>query len=338
MKSLLAAVALITAVLSFKAGMGMGVPGPHPRPATSVSEAAVTPVRPTLSRRDSSLTARAHTRRVADGLLAPRSLDALNDVLDVYCIDCHSNDLQLGNLSLEGFDIARADTARMKAEKMIRKLRAEMMPLAGRPRPPSDTLQMVANAIERVIDRASMPNAGSRTFQRLNRPEYENAIRDLLGVEVNAADYLPLDTKSANFDNIADAQLLSPTLLEAYLNAAAAVSLLAVGDKNAPASMATYRVSPYISQHPWDHEDGAPYGTRGGVVAQHTFVADGLYELRFNVAGGTGTQLEDIDVSIDGARATLVHYERGVNKSFSAQDLPLGVDLYRTEPLRITAG
>ena len=102
--------------------------------------------------------------------------------------------------------------------------------------------------------------------------------------------------------------------------------------------MTTYRVSPYISQHPWDHVDGAPYGTRGGIVAQHTFVADGLYELRFNVAGGIGTQLEDIDVSIDGERVALLHYERGVNKSFAAQDLPFGVDLYRTAPLKVTAG
>src|SRR4030095_2155868 len=141
-----------------------------------------------------------------------------------------------------------------------------------------------------------------------------------------------------NFDNIADAQLLSPTLLEAYLNAAATVSLLAVGDKDAPTTLTTYRVSPYISQHPWDHVEGAPYGTRGGVVAQHTFVADGRYELRFNVAGGVGTQLEDIEVSIDGERVAVLKYERGVNKSFSMQDLPLGVDLYKTEPLKVTAG
>ena len=141
---------------------------------------------------------------------------ALNDVLDVYCIDCHSNDMKLGNLTLEGFDIGHADTTRLKSEKMIRKLRAEMMPLAGRPRPPSDTLQMIAKRAEarRRWGLATLTRA--RTFQRLNRPEYENAVRDLLGVDVDAAEYLPLDTKSANFDNIADAQLLSPTLLESY--------------------------------------------------------------------------------------------------------------------------
>ena len=85
-----------------------------------------------------------------------------------------------------------------------------------------------------MIDRASQPNPGTRTFQRLNRSEYERVIRDLLGIEVNAGDFLPLDTKSANFDNIADVQALSPTLLEAYLNAAAAVSRMAIGDRNAP--------------------------------------------------------------------------------------------------------
>jgi hypothetical protein len=339
MKSFLAAAAILAAAVSFEVGMRMSEAAAHAVPAAASSAPTAAPVTLASGPHETPRDARpVRARRASPATYTRAQLDALNDVLDAYCIDCHSNDLKLGNLSLEGFDIGHADTARVKAEKMIRKLRAEMMPLAGRPRPPSDTLQMVANAIERVIDKASAPTAGSRTFQRLNRPEYENAVRDLLGVDINAADYLPLDTKSANFDNIADAQLLSPTLLEAYLNAAATVSLLAVGDKNAPTTLTTYRVSPYISQHPWDHVEGAPYGTRGGVVAQHTFVADGLYELRFNVAGGVGTQLEDIDVSIDGERVSLLKYEAGVNKSFAMQDLPLGVDLYKTDPLKVTAG
>jgi hypothetical protein len=189
-----------------------------------------------------------------------------------------------------------------------------------------------------VIDRATPPNPGSRTFQRLNRAEYERAVRDLLGVRVNAGDWLPLDQKSANFDNIAAAQLLSPTLLEAYLNAATAVSRLAVGDSAAPVTLTTYRVSPFTSQHPWDRAEGAPYGTRGGIVADHTFITDGLYELRFNVAGGIGTDLEDIDVSIDGERVSLLKYERGVNKSAAMQTIYLGMDLYRTPPIAIRAG
>jgi uncharacterized protein DUF1587 len=254
MKSLVAIVAILTAALSFRAGMTMSAPAPLMAPATLSPAPASALTRSDPAPHPTLLPPRAtHARRRGASLTSAGTIQALNDVLDAYCIDCHSNDLKLGNLSLEGFDIGHADTSRVKAEKMIRKLRAEMMPLAGRPRPSSDTLQMVAAAIERVVDRASPANAGSRTFQRLNRPEYENAVRDLLGVQVNASDYLPLDTKSANFDNIADAQLLSPTLLESYLNAAAAVSRMAVGDKNAPMTMATYRVSPYVSQHPWDH-------------------------------------------------------------------------------------
>jgi hypothetical protein len=283
---------------------------------------------------------RARAVHAAPAKRAPRdpSIDALNTVVDEYCIDCHSEGMLFGNLNLEGFDIARADTARVKAEKMIRKLRAEMMPLPGRPRPGGDTLRLIAEALERVIDRASAPNPGSRTFQRLNRAEYTRAVRDLLALDIDAGEYLPLDAKSANFDNIAAAQLLSPTLLEAYLNAATAVSRLAVGDSAAPTTLASYRVSPFASQHPWDHVEGAPFGTRGGIVAEHTFITDGTYEIRFNVEGGIGTALEDVDVSIDGERVALLKYEPGVNKSAAMQTIYLGMDLYRTPPIRVKAG
>src|SRR5439155_18552402 len=132
-----------------------------------------------------------------------------------------------------------------------------------------DTLVALVETLEQVIDKSSRPNPGARTFQRLNRPEYEHAVRDLLALDVNAGDYLPLDTKSANFDNIADVQALSPTLLESYLNAASAVSRLAVGDRKAGIAQTTYPVSSFISQHPWDHIEGTPYGTRGGIVADH---------------------------------------------------------------------
>ena len=340
MKSLIAAVAILTAALSFSVGMSMSAAAPQSGASAMLSSPSTPSSRPTTASHPVVRTSRiVHTRRPAAAPNSAASLDALNDVVDAYCIDCHSNDLKLGNLTLEGFDIAHADTAREKSEKMIRKLRAEMMPLAGRPRPPSDTLQMLADAIERVIDKASPPNAGladvpapqpPRVRERGSRPARRRG---------RTRPTICRSTRRARTSTTSPTcSSLSPTLLEAYLNAAATVSRMAVGDRNAPASMTTYRVSPYISQHPWDHVEGAPYGTRGGIVAQHTFLADGQYELRFNVAGGIGTQLEDIDVSIDGERVALLNYERGVNKSFSMQDLPLGVDLYKTEPLKLTAG
>src|SRR4029077_12911607 len=131
-----------------------------------------------------------------------------------------------------------------------RKLRTEMMPLPGAPRPGGDTLGMLAETIEQVIDKSRPTHPRTRPCQRFNRPEYEAAVRDLLGIEFNSGDYLPLDTKSANFDNIADVQSLSPTLLNSYLNAAASVARMAVGNRNAGGEMATYGVSPFASQHP----------------------------------------------------------------------------------------
>src|SRR5262249_61003490 len=112
------------------------------------------------------------------------------------------------------------------------------------------------------------PAPGRRTFQRLNRAEYERSVHDLLALDVDAGDYLPLDPKSANFDNIADAQLLSPTLMQSYLTAAAEISRLAVGDRAATAREPTYSLSRWGSQR--GPVDGAPHRPRGGLVPTHT--------------------------------------------------------------------
>jgi hypothetical protein len=177
------------------------------------------------------------------------------------------------------------------------------------------------------------PTPGRRTFQRLNRPEYQQAIRDLLDLEVRAEDWLPLDQMSANFDNIADVQALSPLLLEAYLNAAADISRMAVGDRNAPAINVNYKNSQYQSQHPWDYVEGAPFGTRGGMVVDHVFPADGMYTIGMTFAAGQNTQFEDIDVSIDGERVALMAYTR----SGEAADGRGGGAMW-TEPVFVRAG
>src|SRR4030095_7364613 len=141
--------------------------------------------------------------------------------------------------------------------------------------------------------------------------EYASAIHDLLNLDVDAGNWLPLDTKSANFDNIADAQALSPTLLESYLNAASAISRMAVGDRNAASVDATYTNAGYVSQHPWDHVDGAPFGTRGGLVVDHVFPADAEDVFDVQLVSGSCSYLEDVDISIDGERVALLAYETG---------------------------
>jgi hypothetical protein len=267
------------------------------------------------------------------------STAALNATVQRYCGSCHSPTTKKGNLSLKDFDVDSATSDLAVSEKIIRKLRAQMMPPPESRKPAGDTLLALVETLEQTIDKASAKqNPGTRTFQRLNRPEYEAAVRDLLGIEIDAGLYLPLDTKSANFDNIADVQALSPTLLESYLNAAAAVSRSAVGDRKAASTLVAYNASPFGSQHPWDHVEGAPFGTRGGIVADHIFPADAQYTFRINVSGGTGTRLEDVDVSIDGERIALLHYERGIGRNLASADAPNGADYLRMDTVRVKAG
>lgn len=272
------------------------------------------------------------------GLSAPSSAE-LNEVVDRYCAGCHNDRRLTGNLSLDGFDVADPFAQVETAENIIRKLRAGMMPPPGRRRPAGDTLADLALTLERTLDEAAFadPDPGHRTFQRLNRAEYQAAVRALLDLEIDAGDYLPLDTKSANFDNIADVQLLSATTLSTYLNAAAEVARIAVGDPNAPLSTTTYTNSGYLSQ--WDRMEGAPRGTRGGVSVVHVFPADGLYTFQMTFEHtttggfyGRVTEGEEIDVSIDGEQVALLAVDRWMDVSD-----PKGV-MMETEPVYVTAG
>lgn len=258
-----------------------------------------------------------------------------NDVIQATCVRCHNERRLSGNLSLVGFDADKADQNAEIAERMIRKLRAGMMPPVGVRRPGGDTLQTVVEQLEELIDDAAAraPNPGGRTFQRLNRAEYERAINDLLLLKVDASEWLQNDQMSANFDNIADVQSLSATLLESYLNAASEISRWAVGNRNAPTVDQAYKLPEYISQHPWDHVEGAPYGTRGGIVIDHVFPADAEYVFAITFAGGRNARLEDIDISVDGERVALLHYTR----SGAGAD-GRGGEGIRTEPIMLRAG
>jgi len=263
-------------------------------------------------------------------------------VIAEYCLECHDSDKAKGGLVLEKFDPARADQNAQSieiAEKMIRKLRAGMMPPAGPDRPDPEIIAALAASLEARIDEsaAARPNPGRRTFQRLNRAEYASSIRDLLGIEVDVAAFLPPDTISHNFDNIADVQVLSPTLLEGYLRAASRVSWDAVGDPDAAPSSATYKVPRTASQ--LDHVDGAPFGTRGGVSVVHNFPADGDYTFRMMLHSiptgqlyGSTVRGEQIEVSLNGQRLAIVD----INTRMSESD-PNGMNL-QTPPIAVKAG
>ena len=268
---------------------------------------------------------------------------ALTGVVQTYCQSCHNDRMLTGNLSLEGFDVAGAalnpdSTAR--TEKMIRKLRANMMPPPGVRRPSDETLLTLVEALESVVDTdaAAHPNPGRRTFQRLNRPEYERAVLDLLTLEIDAGNYLPPDTMSANFDNIADVQMLSATLLDGYLKAASEISQLAVGAPNAVPKQTTYSKSRAYSQ--WDQVEGAPYGTRGGFSVVHNFPADGDYIVKMafqhtTTGGLSGSTIRDeqIEISINGDPVATLQMDQWLRTSD-----PNGVNLEIEEPIFIRAG
>ncbi len=277
-------------------------------------------------------------RRLASASQPAASPAANAALVSQYCATCHSERGKAGELSLAGFDPDRATEHPAVAEKMIRKLRAGMMPPPGARRPSTEALVALAASMESKLDAASAanPDPGWRPFQRLNRAEYAREIKRLLSLDVDVSAFLPADTVSNGFDNIADAQTFSPTLMEGYLRAASRITMLAIGDPESSPSQATYKVSKATSQ--LARVDGAPLGTRGGVSVVHTFPADGDYVFSADfyaeplglLFGSTATG-EQLEVSIDGARVALFD----INPRMSEEKTGLQV---KSAPVHVQAG
>ena len=241
-------------------------------------------------------------------------------------------------MSLAGWTTARAETEPAIAEKMIRKLRVGMMPPAGAKRPDPDTLHALLTSLESQMDtRATLaPDPGWRPFQRLNRAEYARAIKNLVGVEIDATAFLPADTISGGFDNVADVQTFSPALMQGYLRAAGRIAALAVGDPASSPSQATFKLPKTASQ--LERAEGAPFGTRGGISIEHTFPADGDYVFSMDFFAeplgllfGSSSANEKIEVSIDGARLGLFD----IDPRMSEEKTGLTI---KSAPARVTAG
>ena len=262
-----------------------------------------------------------------------------NELVSDYCSGCHHDGKKSGGVSLETFDVAKVTSDPDLGERMIKKLRTGLMPPPNSKRPDADEAKVMVESMEQRLDRAAAlkPNPGFRPFQRLNRPEYARSVKDLLGIEVDVNAFLPPDTMSHGFDNVADAQMFSPTLMEGYLRAASKVSSLAIGDRNASPSETTYKTDRTAAQ--LDHVEGAPFGTRGGLSVVHNFPADGDYSFRMMLHSvptgqlyGSTVKGEQIEVSIDGVRVSLLP----INTRMSELD-PNGMNL-QTLRVYVTAG
>jgi hypothetical protein len=230
----------------------------------------------------------------------------------IYCDTCHFGPKARAGLNLEALDLANLDEKGAVWEKLLRKLRNREMPPAGMPRPDAATYEALIKSIEAERDRVAQvrPNPGHPTLHRLNRAEYANAIRDLLAVEVDAAELLPADDTGYGFDNIGDVLQVSPLLMERYLSAAGKISRVAVGDTSLPVSYATYPVSHGLNQTDRMTED-MPIGSRGGTVVRHRFPVDGEYEISVALQRGKADEFlgmgqeRKLDLRLDDQRLGL---------------------------------
>ena len=227
-----------------------------------------------------------------------------------YCVTCHNARLKTAGFVLDIADLKNVGGHAEIWEKVVRKLRTEAMPPAGAPRPDRATYDSTASFLEAQLDRAAAarPNPGSLPLlHRLTRTEYQNAIRDLLAVDAlpKEMDYsllLPADNASSGFDNISDLLFVSPTSMERYLDAAAKISRLAIGDPATPEMVNIYRLSDESTQDV--RLDELPFGTRGGVAVRSDFPVDGEYAIKVEFANSSRDQ-NQLLIADNGQRVVL---------------------------------
>jgi hypothetical protein len=229
-------------------------------------------------------------------------------VINRYCLSCHNDKLKTGGLSLSSANVANLADDTVIWEKVARKLQGRAMPPGGRPRPDAATYESFVSYLEASLDRiaATNPNPGrTETFRRLTRTEYRNAIRDLLGVDLEVESLLPPDDASFGFDNVTVGEL-SPTLMERYLASAQKISRLAIG--NPARTPGTYTVTLPVDRTQEQHFAELPPGTRGGTVFAYTFPLDATYEFQVRLTRDRNEHVEgliephDVELTLDDER------------------------------------
>ncbi len=239
-----------------------------------------------------------------------QSTGLLETTAETYCLDCHNAQMKTGGLSLEKVSSANVGAQASKLEKVLHKLRAGEMPPVGNPSPdPADRASLVA-WLEKELDRASdvRPNPGAPAIHRLNKAEYSNAIRDLLGLDMDHSAGLPADDSGYGFDNIGDVLNVSPLHMEKYIGSARRISRLAVGTLKP--STATEKFAPPRGTAN-DAIDALPVNERGGILFQRYFPFDAEYSILVRIKGNPGTGLPPpkLDLRMDGKRVKLFDAE-----------------------------
>ena len=280
-------------------------------------------------------------------LPAKRSAAPHVALVDEYCLSCHDKDHEKGQLVLE--TIAEDDIAEHPDvwEKVVRKLRARLMPPVGKERPDDPTYDTVVSFLEKSLDRAAIakPNPGrTATIRRLTRTEYRNAIRDLLTLDIDVTSMLPADESSYGFDNVTVGDL-SPTLLDRYVTAAEKISRVAVGRSGKSPGGETIRIAADVTQE--EHLEGLPIGTRGGALVKYTFPEDGEYEIQIRLTRDRDEHVEglsephDLELLLDRDRVQLFTVKPPVREAGVAeteQPSHAKVDQHLKIRIPVTAG
>jgi mono/diheme cytochrome c family protein len=219
---------------------------------------------------------------------------AVKQFVTEYCTNCHNATDKRADLNLDALSAGDVAAHPDLWEKVVRKLSTRQMPPAGKPRPDEKYYVSIVAGLQAELDRvaAVKPNPGrTPTLWRLNRTEYQNAIRDLLALEIDAVSLLPADEANHGFDS-APLGDLSPTLLDRYISAAQKISRLAVGRAPTAANSDTFRVPPDQTQE--GHVAGLPLGTRGGIRIPFNFPQDGEYDIQAWLMRDRNEQLEGL--------------------------------------------
>jgi len=242
------------------------------------------------------------------------AVSSYRSVMDRYCVTCHNETLKTANVMLDKANINDLQADPQLWEKVLLKLQTRSMPPVGMPRPDEAFYTGFAQHLETKLDAVNIasPNPG-RTISahRLNRTEYENVIRDLLGVEIDGVSMLPADN-SGGFDNLGDLLSVSPVLMEKYMSAARQISRLAIGDSTMGMDIKEYTVSPFLLQNDRMSED-LPFGSRGGIAVNHLFPLDGEYEIKVRLQRTDNTgfiigidEPHRLDIRVDGKRVEML--------------------------------
>lgn len=207
-----------------------------------------------------------------------------------YCVGCHNQSLKTAGISVQNLvmqnpDVTMSGPDAAVWEKVLRKVSTGQMPPLGMPHPKPEVVAAFTKWTSDSLDRSSLahPNPGHPSIHRLNRTEYSNTVRDLLGIDLKLATKLPADDTGYGFDNIGEVLSLSPILIERYMSVARLVSRAAIGSTDVQPEVNEFTPvrEPAVARSRLN--DDMPFDSAGGIAFEYHFPVDAEYSFKIKV-------------------------------------------------------